>query len=147
MMQLVNSPDQLLPHFVTQIFFGGWQSKFLGLFVAGVLCASLSTVSSGLSALAAITFHDFIQGGCHINMAEKKKALLCKAISVIYGLLCYVLVYVIKFIPGIIQARDLSKILPLVYNFLLLPNCIYIYIYIYTNTHLYFCRQPCQSLE
>ena len=74
-----------------------------GLFVAGVLSGALSTVSSGLSSLSAITFQDFKQSGFNVNIAEQKKALVCKVISVAYGCLCYGVLYMIKFVPGIMQ--------------------------------------------
>ena len=52
--------DQLFPLFVMQVF--GDIPCIPGLFVAGVFSGALSTVSSGLNSLAAVTSQDLIQG-------------------------------------------------------------------------------------
>ena len=74
-----------------------------GLFVSGVLSGALSTVSSGLSSLAATTFQDFIQAGCNVKIAESKKAFVSKCISAAYGVLCYGVIYLVKYVPGVIR--------------------------------------------
>ena len=74
-----------------------------GLFVAGVFSGALSTVSSGLNALAMVTFQDFIQGGCEIKMSEKKKTIVSKALAVGYGILAYVIVFLVKYLPGVLE--------------------------------------------
>ncbi|CAG7824606.1 unnamed protein product, partial [Allacma fusca] len=55
----ITNSDQLLPLYVMGS--SGDIPGLPGLFVAGLTCASLSTVSSGLSALASILTYDYIQ--------------------------------------------------------------------------------------
>ena len=77
-----------------------------GLFVAGVFSGALSTVSSGLNALANVTFQDFIQGGCGVQMAEKKKNLVSKALAVGYGIIAYAVVFLVKYLPGVLEVNQ-----------------------------------------
>ena len=102
-MQLIDKQDQLLPLFVAQIM--GDVPCVTGIFMAGVLSGALSTVSSGLSSLAAIAYQDFIQAGCQITISEKMATLLTKALSAGFGLLCYALVYLIKYVPGVVKVN------------------------------------------
>ena len=74
-----------------------------GLFVAGVFSGALSTVSSGLNALAAVTFQDFIQGGCSVQMEEKRKTIVSKGLAVGYGILAYGIVVLVKYLPGVLE--------------------------------------------
>ena len=76
---------------------------FTGLFMAGILSGSLSTVSSGLSSLAAIVFQDFLQAGCQIKISVEKSTLVTQALSAGIGILCYALIYIIKFVPAVAQ--------------------------------------------
>ena len=100
-LQLVDKQDQILPLFVSQIM--GDLPCISGIFVAGVLSGALSTVSSGLSSLAAITFQDFIQAGCQLKISAKKETWFTKGLSAGYGVLCYGLVYLIRYVPGVIK--------------------------------------------
>lgn len=75
----MNKPYQLIPSFVAQVM--GDIPCIGGLFVAGVLSGALSSLSFGLSSLAAITFQDFIQAGCKIRIAENTKIRTTKALS------------------------------------------------------------------
>ena len=78
-----------------------------GIFMAGVLSGALSTVSSGLSSLAAIAYQDFIQAGCQLKIAEKRGTIVTKALSAGFGILCYALVYVIKYVPGVVKVYNI----------------------------------------
>ena len=75
--------------------------------MAGVLSGALSTVSSGLSSLAAIAYQDFIQAGCQLKIAEKRGTIVTKALSAGFGILCYALVYVIKYVPGVVKVYNI----------------------------------------
>ena len=81
-----------------------------GIFMAGVLSGALSTVSSGLSSLAAIAYQDFIQAGCQLKIAEKRGTIVTKALSAGFGILCYALVYVIKYVPGVVKVYNIVAI-------------------------------------
>lgn len=56
---VIDKSDQLLPLYVVQ--FGGGIPGVTGLFIAGVFSGSLSTVSSSLNSLAAVTISDYIE--------------------------------------------------------------------------------------
>ena len=100
-LQLVDKADQLLPLFVTQTL--GDIPCITGLFVAGVLSGALSTVSSGLSSLAAIAIQGWVQAGCKVRMSEGKKAFATKCISAVYGVLCFGVIYLIEYFPGVVK--------------------------------------------
>lgn len=59
----------MFPLFVMQVM--GDIPCVPGLFVAGVFSGALSTVSSGLNSLAAVTLQDFLQAGCNVQMSER----------------------------------------------------------------------------
>ena len=75
-----------------------------GLFVAGVFSGALSTVSSGLNSLAAVTIQDFIVAGCGRDLTEKKKVVITKVLAASYGLLAYSVVFLVKYLPGVLEA-------------------------------------------
>ena len=97
----MDKPDQIFPLFVMQVM--GDIPCLPGLFVAGVFSGALSTVSSGLNALAAVTFQDFIQGGCAVQMREKRKTVVSKGLAVGYGILAYGIVVLVKYLPGVLE--------------------------------------------
>ena len=97
----MDKPDQIFPLFVMQVM--GDIPCVPGLFVAGVFSGALSTVSSGLNALAAVTFQDFIQGACGVQMTEKRKTLVSKGLAIGYGLLAYAIVFLVKYLPGVLE--------------------------------------------
>jgi Na+/proline symporter len=103
----VEKPDQIFPLFVMQVM--GDIPCIPGLFVAGVFSGALSTVSSGLNALAAVTFQDFIQGGCGLQMEEKKKTIVSKCLAVGYGILSYAIVFLVKYLPGVLEVKYINK--------------------------------------
>ena len=77
-----------------------------GMFIAGILSGALSTVSSGLSSLAAIAYQDFIQAGCKLNISEKKSTIITKSLSLGFGILIYALIYVMKNVPGLVAVSS-----------------------------------------
>ncbi|CAL8103945.1 unnamed protein product [Orchesella dallaii] len=100
----VSQRDQLLPLFVMETL--GHFPGFPGLFVAGVTCASLSSVSSGLNSLAAILTYDYIkQWFPHWSDATLLR--LSKAFCVIFGCISFGFVFV---------AEHLGNILPLTFS-------------------------------
>merc|ERR1719317_100511 len=93
--KLVDKADQIFPIFVMQVM--GDIPCVPGLFVAGVFSGALSTVSSGLNSLAAVTIQDFIVGsgnqGCASRLSEQWKVILTKLLAFSYGILAYALVF------------------------------------------------------
>ncbi|KAK7074679.1 hypothetical protein SK128_016093 [Halocaridina rubra] len=54
----ITNPDQLLPLYVVETM--GMYPGLSGLFVSGIFSGSLSTVSSALNSLAAVTLQDYV---------------------------------------------------------------------------------------
>lgn len=100
--KLVDKTDQLLPLFVMQVM--GDIPCVPGLFVAGVFSGALSTVSSGLNSLAAVTLQDFIQAACNVEISEKSKIWTTKGLAVGYGVLSYGVVFLVKYFPAVLEA-------------------------------------------
>uniref|UniRef100_A0A8C8DMJ5 Uncharacterized protein n=1 Tax=Oryzias sinensis TaxID=183150 RepID=A0A8C8DMJ5_9TELE len=74
---LISAPDQLMPYLVMDIL--GDYPGLPGLFVAAAYSGSLSTVSSSINALAAVTIEDLIKP--HTNLSEKQLSWLSKGMS------------------------------------------------------------------
>ena len=74
-----------------------------GLFVAGVFSGALSTVSSGLNSLAAVVLQDMFISACNMKFDEKKKTIITKSLAVGFGILSYVFVFMVKYLPGVLE--------------------------------------------
>ncbi|XP_075328707.1 sodium-coupled monocarboxylate transporter 1-like [Odontesthes bonariensis] len=80
----ISSPDQLMPYLVMDILTD--TPSLPGLFLAAVYSCSLSTVSTCINALAAVTLEDLIKP-C-IRTSEKHQLIISKGLSCFYGVLC-----------------------------------------------------------
>ena len=78
-----------------------------GLFVAGVFSGALSTVSSGLNSLAAVCLKDFIASGCNIALSDEKQTIITKVLAVVFGVVGYLAVFMVKYLPGVLEAAFL----------------------------------------
>ncbi|XP_059181535.1 sodium-coupled monocarboxylate transporter 1 [Centropristis striata] len=97
---LVSAPDQLMPYLVMDIL--GNFPGLPGLFVAAAYSASLSTVSSSINALAAVTVEDLIKP-C-TNMSEKHLSWASKGLTLTYGVISIGMAGVASLMGGILQA-------------------------------------------
>ncbi|KAG7215929.1 hypothetical protein INR49_031525 [Caranx melampygus] len=97
---LVSATDQLMPYLVMDIL-GGYPG-LPGLFVAAAYSGSLSTVSSSINALAAVTVEDLIKP--YTNMSEKHLSWVSKGLSFLYGALCIGMAGLASLMGGILQA-------------------------------------------
>nr|XP_061809540.1 sodium-coupled monocarboxylate transporter 1-like [Nerophis lumbriciformis] len=96
----VSALDQLMPYLVMDIL--GDYPGLPGLFVAAAYSGSLSTVSSSINALAAVTVEDLIKP--HVNLSEKKLSWVSKVLSFLYGALCIGMAGLASLMGGILQA-------------------------------------------
>ena len=99
---LVSTKDQLLPLFVMDLMSD--LPGFPGFFVAGVFSGALSTVSGGLNSLAAVTLEDFVKIYYRNELTEVKATRLSKLLALFYGIFSYGLIFMVKNIPGLVQA-------------------------------------------
>ena len=77
-----------------------------GLFMATLFAAALSSLSSGINGLAAVTCRDF---GVEkflkkFGMNENQRTWVAKGISVIYGVICILLIFLIQLLPQILDS-------------------------------------------
>ncbi|XP_041484312.1 sodium-coupled monocarboxylate transporter 1-like isoform X2 [Lytechinus variegatus] len=100
-MGYVSSSDQLMPYFVMYLF--GSMPGLPGLFTSAVFSAALSTVSSGLNSLAAVTAEDIVKS-IWPKIEEKKYTLVTKGLALFFGVLCIGMTYVASQLGGVLQA-------------------------------------------
>ncbi|GAB6029795.1 hypothetical protein CHUAL_005509 [Chamberlinius hualienensis] len=97
----IRSPNQLI-----SMFIGDELSVFTGLagvFFAGFLCASISTVSSVLNGVAAIAMETFVKS---FNLVQSEIAYIttAKIFVIVHGLLSLSGIAIVEFFPNIYQA-------------------------------------------
>ncbi|XP_074531071.1 sodium-coupled monocarboxylate transporter 1 [Halichoeres trimaculatus] len=97
----IGMPDQLLPYLVMDIL--AVYPGIPGLFVAAAYSGTLSTVSSSINALVAVTVEDFILPVCR-NLTEKQTAWMNMGLSVLFGALCIGMAGVASLMGSILQA-------------------------------------------
>ncbi|XP_076361247.1 sodium-coupled monocarboxylate transporter 2-like [Tachypleus tridentatus] len=99
---LVSAPDQLLPLFVMDVL------RFLpglpGLFVSGVYSAALSTLSSGINSLAAVTLEDIVKTCVIKEISELWATRITKGLTLLYGIITILLVAVVELLGEVLQA-------------------------------------------
>ncbi|XP_077488578.1 sodium-coupled monocarboxylate transporter 1-like [Amblyomma americanum] len=98
----IDKADQLMPYIVQDLLRN--YPGLSGLFVASVYSGSLSTLSSGYNALAAVTWHDFVQP--RVTMSEVGALRLTKAIAAAFGLLSISIAFLTGTMESIIQATQ-----------------------------------------
>ncbi|XP_060601932.1 sodium-dependent multivitamin transporter-like [Ruditapes philippinarum] len=98
---LIMASDQLYPLFVMDLL--SHVPGVPGLFVACIFSGTLSTISSGLNSLSAVTLTDLIRP-LSPNMSESRATNISKLIALLYGILCLGLTYVASKLGNILQA-------------------------------------------
>lgn len=98
----IKAPDQLLPLYVMERL--GEFPGLPGFFVAGIFSGSLSTLSSGLNSLAAVTLEDFLRTTCCKNITEERAGLVSKFLALAFGIIAIALVAVVEQLGNILQA-------------------------------------------
>ncbi|CAG7709869.1 unnamed protein product, partial [Allacma fusca] len=97
----VDTADQLLPLFVMDVL--GEYRGLPGIFVAGITSASLSSVSSGLNALAAIITEDYIKKWVP-DISDSRLSTIAKIISVVCGLLSFGFIFAAEQMGNVFSA-------------------------------------------
>ncbi|XP_072237815.1 sodium-coupled monocarboxylate transporter 1 [Leuresthes tenuis] len=97
----INTPDQLLPYLVMDILEA--YPGIPGLFVAAAYSGTLSTVSSSINALVAVTVEDFIFPTCK-TLTEKQVTWLNMGLSVFFGGVCIGMAGVASLMGSVLQA-------------------------------------------
>ncbi|XP_067635505.1 putative sodium-dependent multivitamin transporter [Eurosta solidaginis] len=102
----ISSRDQLMPLFVVDTMAD--IPGLSGLFVAGIFSASLSTISSVISSLAAVTTEDYIKPlllwKTKKPLRDSKSTWFSKLFNLIYGAACIGLAFLTGSLTGVLQA-------------------------------------------
>lgn len=97
----VTAPDQLMPYLVLDILKD--YPGVPGLFVASAYSGTLSTVSSSINALAAVTVEDLIKP-YFTSITERKLTWISKGMSLFYGGVCIAMAALASLLGGLLQA-------------------------------------------
>ena len=93
--------DQLLPLFVVDTMSD--KPGLAGLFITGIFSGSLSSVSSAINSLAAVTLEDYMKP--FVVIKPDSETLILKILALTYGLACVIFTFLVEFLgPGILQA-------------------------------------------
>nr|CAH7758335.1 unnamed protein product [Callosobruchus chinensis] len=98
---LAREKDQLLPLLVMEIL--GDIPGLPGIFVAGIFSAALSSLSTGLNAMAAVVLEDFYKPFFQKELTEKQTYFFMKATVIITGTVCLGMVYVVEKLGAVLQ--------------------------------------------
>ncbi|KAB0798172.1 hypothetical protein PPYR_09165 [Photinus pyralis] len=104
--QSIRFSDQLLPYYVVQTM--GHIPGLSGLFIAGIFSAALSTLSSSLNCLAAVTLEDYFKPiyfkATGRNPPNDKLSLYSKIISLVFGFICIGSACLAHMLGGLMQS-------------------------------------------
>ncbi|KAL3311961.1 Sodium-coupled monocarboxylate transporter 1, partial [Cichlidogyrus casuarinus] len=98
---MVTASDQILPYYVATKF--SIAPGSVGIFIAGIVSASLSTVSSGCNSLVAVAFRD-IMDPFFPPLKAQKKMILSKFMGFGFGGLTILFAYLSSFMGAAVQA-------------------------------------------
>lgn len=102
----INSRDQLMPLFVVDTM--GHIPGLSGLFVSGIFSGSLSSISSAISSLSAVTMEDYIKPLVayrkKTELSDARTTYYSKILNVIYGAVCLGIAFMAGSIGGLLQA-------------------------------------------
>ncbi|KAG8201772.1 hypothetical protein JTE90_012830 [Oedothorax gibbosus] len=94
----IRSADQLVPYFAMRSL--GAYPGAAGFCVSGIFCAALSSISSAVNSLAAVTHQDCVTPMCNATAGVATS----KALALFYSLLCIGMTYLVGNIKAIIPA-------------------------------------------
>ncbi|XP_007538143.1 sodium-coupled monocarboxylate transporter 1 [Erinaceus europaeus] len=97
----VSAPDQLMPYLVLDILQD--YPGVPGLFVACAYSGTLSTVSSSINALAAVTVEDLIKPRFR-SLSERSLSWISQGMSVLFGALCIAMAALASLMGALLQA-------------------------------------------
>ncbi|GFO33952.1 sodium-coupled monocarboxylate transporter 1 [Plakobranchus ocellatus] len=99
---LVDNPNQLIPYLVMDILA---YPAVPGLFMSSLFSGALSSVSSSMNSLAAITWEDALKPHLGRRLTEYKKTVVIKILVAAYGLIAVAISYLMTYVEGtVIQA-------------------------------------------
>ncbi|XP_078619973.1 sodium-dependent multivitamin transporter-like [Branchiostoma floridae x Branchiostoma japonicum] len=104
---IVARSDQLLPYYVMEVLD---IPGLPGLFISGIFSGALSTISSGINSLAAVTLEDLIKPTLKVlkkeDMTEERATLVSKILVVGFGGLCMLFAVLASTMGQVLQASN-----------------------------------------
>ncbi|KAL4220203.1 Sodium-coupled monocarboxylate transporter 1 [Mactra antiquata] len=91
---LIQKPDQLLPLYMMDLL--GDMHGLPGLLLSTVFSGSLSTISSGLNAIAAVILEDFVKPMCCSKIDSNRATWLSKGFVVLFGLVSLAFAFLVS---------------------------------------------------
>ncbi|KAH8362790.1 hypothetical protein KR084_001098 [Drosophila pseudotakahashii] len=98
---LAQAKDQLIPLYVVKI--GGHFPGLVGLFMAGVFSAALSSLSTALNALSGVILKDFVEPYRKTPLTERQTAYLLRGVVVCFGLISMASVPIVQRLGLVMQ--------------------------------------------
>ena len=98
----IDDIDQILPYFFMELL--GNKKGLPGIFLSCVFSGTLSTISSGLSSLAAVLIEDVYKGLMDRRLTDQQAGFLSKILSVVLGAFVILLTYVVSYFGPILNA-------------------------------------------
>uniref|UniRef100_A0A2C9KCI3 Sodium-coupled monocarboxylate transporter 1 n=1 Tax=Biomphalaria glabrata TaxID=6526 RepID=A0A2C9KCI3_BIOGL len=102
---LISNKNQLPPYFVLHVLQD--LPGMSGLYMSSIFSGALSTLSSGMNALAANTVEDILQRPLR-NFTEQRSTLMTKLLVLVYGVLIIVVAYLARTMTGSVAQMTLS---------------------------------------
>lgn len=103
---IIRSTDQIMPYYVIDSM--GHIPGISGLFVSGIFSATLSTVSSAMNCLAAVTVEDYFKPLYFTvknrSLTEAQLSLYTKLMVFFYGCVCIALAFLAQYLGEVLQA-------------------------------------------
>ncbi|VDI50310.1 Hypothetical predicted protein [Mytilus galloprovincialis] len=96
-LEIIQKSDQLIPLFTMDLV--GHIAGLPGLVISCVFSGSLSTISSGYNAIAAILLEDFVKP-CFPKMTSTTKTVLSKMAIIVCGGVCLLIAYIVSQLGG-----------------------------------------------
>ncbi|XP_019638104.1 PREDICTED: sodium-coupled monocarboxylate transporter 1-like [Branchiostoma belcheri] len=97
----IQTSDQMMPFTVMEIL--SYLPGIPGLFVSSVFAGALSTMSSGLNSLSAVTLEDFVKP-YKKNLTEAQYTVITKILVAIFGGLMMLMAWVSSYLGSVLQA-------------------------------------------
>ncbi|CAH1367562.1 unnamed protein product [Tenebrio molitor] len=96
----ISKSDEIVSYYIAEITEN--IPCFSGLFMAAIVSAAISTISSELNSLSGVIYKDFISNLCTRQFTEKSAVLILKLIVVIEGIFCNSLVLLVAHLEELI---------------------------------------------
>ncbi|GFT15381.1 sodium-coupled monocarboxylate transporter 2 [Nephila pilipes] len=100
----VSKYDQIVPYYIITRFSS--IPGLTGLCVAGIFSGSLSTLSSALNSLSAVTVIDFIKPIYESRLSETKMVFIAKMLSLSYGVICICFTFVVSKVDSLVAVNN-----------------------------------------